>query len=292
MKSWKLLGTLACLGALLAAAQDAAARPVKQALQPTMAAKNAQGRVVVSLHHAGKTMQGKMLVVGHNLSPNATFGVNVRGVHIGKFTTNGAGSGAARFSSQPTGHAQFLGVDPAGMLVEVSDDQGEDVMETEMPDDSGAGDIQCCLPDECEETSPDECAAENGTNMGAGSCFPDPCPTTPPSGDIVCCVPDAGEGDCNEESPADCAAENGINMGAVACDPDPCAPVSSPNIVQCCVSQGDQGEQEGEPQPEPPDCEELTAADCAAANGTAVGTGACDPNPCSAPAITTTTTMP
>src|SRR6266849_3956560 len=294
--SWKLLwgmksrtawtggvGALALLAAAAFVPTDAGARPVKQPLHPTVVDQNAQGRAVVSIHRVGKRMQGKMMVAGRNLAPNSTFGVSVAGVHIGKFTTSGAGSGAARFSSQPTGHAQFLGVDPSGSLLEVSDDQGEDVMEADMPDDTQAGDIQCCLPDECEETSPDECAAENGTNMGAGSCFPDPCPTTPPSGDIVCCVPDAGEGDCNEESAADCAAENGINMGAVACDPDPCAPVTSPNVVQCCVSQGDQGEQEGEPQPEPPDCEELTAADCTAANGMAIGTGSCDPNPCGAP---------
>src|SRR2546425_3192082 len=168
MKSWKLLCCLVSLGALLAVAEDAAARPVKQALHPTVADKNARGRVVVSIHRAGKKMQGKMLVVGHNLSPYTRFGVSVAGVHIGTFTTNGAGSGAARFSSRPTGHAQFLGVDPSGKLLEVSDDQGEDVMDAEMPDDTpGAGDIQCCLPDddgtECEETTPDECTAQNGT---------------------------------------------------------------------------------------------------------------------------------
>jgi hypothetical protein len=294
---------VAALAMLVAAALvpvDATARPVKQPLHPTVADQNAQGRAVVSIHRAGKKMQGKMLVVGHNLTPSATFGVSVAGVRIGQFTTNGAGSGAARFSSQPTGHAQLLGVDPRGKLLEVSDDQGEDVMETDVPDDDtmeDAGDIQCCLPDddgtECEETSPDECTAENGTNIGAGSCFPDPCQATPPppEEDIVCCIPDSEEPECDETDAADCAAENGVNLGAGICDPNPCAPSPPANVVQCCISQGDQGEQEGEPQTEPPDCEELTADNCTMAGGMAIGTGSCDPNPCSAPA-TTTTTLP
>src|SRR5690349_7615807 len=122
MKAWKLLCVLACLGALLAVAKDAGARSVKQTLHPTVAGQNAQGRVVVSLHRAGKTMQGKMLVFGRNLSPNSTFGVSVAGVRIGTFTTNSGGSGAARFSSQPSGRTQLLGVDPSGKLLEVSDE--------------------------------------------------------------------------------------------------------------------------------------------------------------------------
>ena len=300
------VGALAMLAAMALVPSDAAARSVRQELHPTGVAQNARGRAIVSIHRAGKHMRGKMLVVGHNLSRNATFGVSVAGVHIGAFATNAAGSGAARFSSHPTGHRQFLGVDPSGKRLEVSDDQGEDVLESEMPDDTEAGDIQCCLPDddgtECEETSPDECTAENGTNMGTGSCFPDPCPTTAPQEDIVCCVPDseepecdetsaAEEPECDETSAAECAAENGVNLGSGSCDPNPCAPSPPANVVQCCVSEGDQGEREGEQETEAPECEELTADHCTAEGGTAIGTGSCDPNPCGAP-VTTTTTMP
>jgi len=305
MNPRKLL-CLVSLGALLAVAHHAAARPIKQPLHPTAADKNAKGRVIVSIHRAGKTMQGKMRVVGHHLSRNARFGVSVASVRIGTFTTDDAGSGVARFSSQPSRHAQFLGVDPRGKLLEVTDDQGEDVMETEMPDDTEPGDIRCCLTDddqdgtECDETSSDECTAKNGTNMGAGSCFPDPCQTTstPSSEDIVCCVSkgeetehdgtENGGTECDETSAANCAAENGINMGAGSCEPDPCASSAVASVVQCCVSEDDADDQDADT--DPPDCEELTATDCTAANGTALGTGSCDPNPCSAPTTTTTTT--
>jgi len=286
MKSWKLLCCLVSLGALLAVAEDAAARPVKQALHPTVADKNARGRVVVSIHRAGKKMQGKMLVVGHNLSPYTRFGVSVAGVHIGTFTTNRAGSGAARFSSRPSGHAQFLGVDPRGKLLEVSDGRGEDVMEAEMPDsdDTGeAGDIQCCLTGddgtECEETEPDECAAENGTNMGAGSCFPDPCPTSQPMPDMRCCLPDEDGPECEEEDAAECSAAGGVNLGAGTCEPDPCAP-TGPAVVRCCISEDDEDDQEGELQSESPECEQLTPGDCTAEGGTSLGAGSCEPNPC------------
>ena len=54
----------------------------------------------------------------------------------------------------------------------------------------------------------------------------------------------------------------------------------SENLVRCCLSQGDQGEQEGEPQTEPPECEELTAAECADEGGTVSSAESCDPNPC------------
>ena len=40
-------------------------------------------------------------------------------------------------------------------------------------------DIQCCKPDDgvtvCDEESPDECTADQGVNMGAGTCDPNPC---------------------------------------------------------------------------------------------------------------------
>jgi len=277
------VGALAMLAAMALVPSDAAARSVRQELHPTGVAQNARGRAIVSIHRAGKHMRGKMLVVGHNLSRNATFGVSVAGVHIGAFATNAAGSGAARFSSHPTGHGQFLGVDPSGKRLEVSDDQGEDVLESEMPDDTEAGDIQCCLPDddgaECEETSPDECAAENGTNMGAGSCFPDPCPTSQPMPDMRCCLPDEDGPECEEEDAAECSAAGGVNLGAGTCEPDPCAP-TGPAVVRCCISEDDEDDQEGELQSESPECEQLTLGDCTAEGGTSLGAGSCEPNPC------------
>ena len=259
--------------------------------------------------------------------PGATFGISVAGVRIGSLTTNAAGSGAARFSSSPGGTTQFLGVDPRGKLVEVSDDQGEDVLKTKMSGNTDdQGDVQCCLADddddgtECEETTADECTAEGGTNMGTGSCFPNPCPTSPPTPDIQCCEPDEDGPECEEKSAAECSADGGVNMGTGSCEPNPCAS-TSPNTVRCCISegeqgdqgdegdegdQGDQGDQKRNPQtvlrgkrhgarstvpvlraeddeddhPEPPECEQLTAAHCSEEGGTAIGPGSCEPNPC------------
>ena len=43
----------------------------------------------------------------------------------------------------------------------------------------GDDDIRCCVADddgpECEDRTPSECAARGGTNLGPGSCEPDPC---------------------------------------------------------------------------------------------------------------------
>ena len=260
------------------------AATVKQTLQATGVVAGAQGTASFALGgSASRGRHGKLKVAARHLPAGKSFNVSVAGVRIGTLTTNGAGSGSASFSNPQKGHAQLLGVDPQGHLVEVSDDQGEDVMEGDMPDDQNQGDIQCCVPDddgtECEETSPADCTAANGTNMGAGSCFPNPCPTTPPSGDIVCCVPDAGQEDCNEESAADCADENGVNLGAVACEPDPCAP-TMPGIIRCCVPENDDAQGNENQQGDAGECEQLTATDCTNEGGVSVGPGSCEPNPC------------
>src|SRR5262245_37396118 len=261
------------------------AATVKQTLQATGVVAGAQGKASFALGgSAGRGRHGKIKVAARHPPPGKSFNVSGGGGRIRTLTTNGAGSGSASFSSPQKGHAQLLGVDPQGHLVEVSDDQGEDVMEGDMPDDmQNQGDIQCCVPDddgtECEETSPADCTAANGTNMGAGSCFPNPCPTTPPSGDIVCCVPDAGQEDCNEESASDCADENGVNLGAVACEPDPCAP-TMPGIIRCCVPENDDAQGNENQQGDAGECEQLTATDCTNEGGVSVGPGSCEPNPC------------
>ncbi len=109
------------------------ARPIKQPLHPTGVDANAEGMAVASIH--AKRNRGTFRVLGRNLKPGTTYGISVAGVRIGSLTTHTTGAGVARFSRPPRGNAQPLGVDPRGKLVEVSDDQGEDVMETEMPDD-------------------------------------------------------------------------------------------------------------------------------------------------------------
>jgi hypothetical protein len=265
------------------------ATTVKQPLHPTGVASGANGQASFAMSGTAKSgRHGRLKVRARGLAAGKSFHVSVAGVHIGTLTTNGAGSGKASFSNPQLGHAQLLGIDPSGHLLEVSDDQGEDVLEGDMPDDMpGSGDIQCCVPDddgtECEETSPTECTAANGTNMGAGSCFPNPCPTTPPSGDIVCCVPNAGEGDCNEESAADCADEGGVNVGMVACEPDPCAP-TMPGVIRCCVPENDDAQGDQNQQGDAGECEQLTATDCTNEGGVSMGAGSCEPSPCVASA--------
>src|SRR2546425_4142219 len=103
------------------------ARSVKQALRPTGVDADAQGVATASIH--AKRKRGTFRVIGHNLKPGTTYGISVAGIRIGSLATNAGGSGVARFSNPPHGSNRILGVDPRGKLVEVSDDQGEDVLE-------------------------------------------------------------------------------------------------------------------------------------------------------------------
>ena len=294
---WRTSSGIAFLAAGLltlgATAPASATTRVTKALTATGKAPGAHGQasLVVKSHS-----RGKLKVIGRHLAPNATFQVIVHTVPIGSLTTNAAGTGMAKFSAPAGAGTQALGVDPQGQLLEVRDDEGDDVLETEMPPDTGdAGDIQCCLGQgdqgenegdqgqndggsqaqvECEETTPDECTAEGGVNMGAGSCLPNPCPSTS-TDQIACCVPDDDQNgaECESATADECAAEQGVNLGAVACDPNPCAPTPpSAQEIACCVPDEDEVE-----------CEEQTADECTALGGTNLGAGTCDPNPCPAP---------
>ncbi|HSV06217.1 MAG TPA: hypothetical protein VLI07_06875 [Candidatus Binatus sp.] len=286
------IGVIAALA--LTSANGFAGTKVKRNLNPTVHAPGGRGQVTLTVKHHGKTRQGQFKVVARNLTPGATFSVNVAGVHIGTLTTNAAGAGLARFSNPRHGNDQFLGVDPHGDLVEVMDDQGEDMMDVEMPEDTeDAGDIQCCVADEdgeseCEEETPEECQAQNGVNMGTGTCFPDPCGGSEPPENVVCCLPNEDGPECDETDAADCAAENGVTVMASSCEPDPCPPPTSPDIVRCCIAEdsGDSGDGEDDNEDNQAECEQLSTAECADENGTPMGTGSCDPNPC---AMTTTT---
>src|SRR5262245_28269105 len=192
---------------------------------------------------------------------------------------------SARFSGPPRGHAQLLGGDPRGHLLEVSDEQGEDMLEDDVPEDmQDQGDIQCCLTDEdgeaeCEEATPEECTAEHGTNMGAGRCSPNPCVTSPGGAVIVCCIPDDDGPECDETSAAECAGEDGVNLGAGTCEPNPCAP-TMPGIIRCCVPENDDAQGNENQQGDAGECEQLTAAHCSHESGTPIGPGSCEPNPC------------
>src|SRR5260370_32862023 len=77
-----------------------AAVHVRQSLRSTGVNPNATGMALLKIRGHGSSMSGAFRVVGRHLEPNAKFGIRVSGVQIGTLTTNGAGSGTARFSSQ------------------------------------------------------------------------------------------------------------------------------------------------------------------------------------------------
>jgi len=289
--------TVGVIAGLTVLAMDASAGVhLKRALQGTGVDADARGQsVVVINHHGGR---GKLVVRGGNLDPRATFGIMLGGVRIGTLVTNANGNGHARFSSRPLAHEQTLGTDPRGKHLEVADDQGEDVLDDDIPDDTVAqGEVACCLPDdggtECEDRTADECGREGGSVPGPASCMPNPCGTTPPEEqEISCCVPDDSGAECEQTTEMECSDRNGTKVDT--CDPNPCTS-STPGVVRCCIPDhsggGDSGSGRGGPggggsgggDDGTPECEQLTAQHCMDEGGQPMDQGSCDPNPCMAP---------
>src|SRR5262249_19206174 len=87
-----------------------------------------------------------------------------------------------------------------------------------------------------------------------------------------------------------CAAENGVVVMASSCEPDPCPPPTSTDIVRCCIAEdsGDSSDGENDNEDNQAECEQLSTAECANENGTPMGTGSCDPNPCAMTTASTT----
>jgi hypothetical protein len=265
---------------------------VKKNLVATGKDPDARGRARLVVRGSN----GRLGLSARRLEHGAAFEVIVDGVRIGTLTTGPAGNGKARFSTRPRGQEQLLGVDPRGRLLEVRDDDGDDVLETEMPDDSEPGEIRCCVADdeetECEAETPAECDAQGGVNLGEGSCVPNPCAPPSPHDEIRCCIPDDGEDgpECEESTAAECSAEGGVNIGPGACEEHACAPTPpGDEEIRCCVAEndaeGDEHEDDGEDgddehEGEAPECERVTAAACSALGGTSLGPGSCEPNPC------------
>src|SRR5713101_4633051 len=114
----------------------------------------------------------------------------------------------------------MLGVDPRGKHLEVTAENGEDVMDDDIPDDTmEPNEVACCLPDddgdaECEDLTPGDCQNEGGSppTAGATSCMPNPCPTTTPE-ETRCCLPNDQEAECEETSPGECNDEHGMDIG-------------------------------------------------------------------------------
>src|SRR5262249_43925417 len=149
-----------------------------------------------------------------------------------------------------------------GKHLEVADDNGEDVLDDDIPGDSVQPDERaCCLADddgaECEDRTPDDCVARGGQSKDVASCMPNPCMTAPGGDEVVgCCVVRHDETECEQEPAGECAAESGTKVDS--CDPNPCAS-SAPGIVRCCLpddhggggsGRGGSGSGGGSPAPE------------------------------------------
>jgi hypothetical protein len=264
---------------------------VVQQLTATPHALRAHGQAKLSLKSPAK---GRLLVGARKLAPRSSFDLVVGGIKVGSFTTNAAGRGKIKLSTQSKSSGGLLGVDPRGKTIEVRDGDGDDDLEGQMPGggDSAAGAFACCSPDddgpECDVKTPDRCAAKGGTvQAGITSCIPDPCVATPP---VVCCLPGSSEGafvdddeqgdddsqgdehsttGCAEVTTSQCATAGGTVVNATSCHPNPCAPVSPPQVTVCCVPDGSETE-----------CEVLTPDHCTAAHGTPNAAASCESHPC------------
>ena len=278
---------LAAAGLIALAGSASAKVNIKQTLTGTVHAPRGTGQARLFLKTGSS---GKFSVKARHLPAGKTFDVVVNKIKIGTLTTGPAGNGTAKFSTSPKGRVSMLGTDPQGGEVEVRDDQGDDVLDGEMPDDNPDSAIGCCLGSqedgetECEDMTAADCMAKGGTPTTATDCMPDPCGNPPPTG-TVCCSATNATGASEDDDPEveceeDVAACTGTIVQATSCDSNPCQPTPPPDLVICCVSQGDQGEQEGEPQTEPPECEHITAGDCMTAGGTVSTATSCDPDPC------------
>jgi hypothetical protein len=292
--SWTLFAMAVAVGAAMIGMQAVNATAhvaINQTLHGTVHAPRARGLARLHLK-AGSS--GTFSVKAKRLAADKTFDVVVNKIKIGTLTTNAGGSGMAKFSTSPKGHIALLGVDPQGGDVEVRDDQGDDDLDGQMPDENPDSAIGCCVGDddgetECEDLTAADCTSQGGSPTTATSCLPNPCVTTPPP-NTVCClahsatgafVDDDPEVECEDDvSAAECAAQGGTMVQATSCDQNPCQPSPPPNLVTCCVPQGDQGEQQGQPQTEPGECEHITADECAAAGGTVSSATSCDVDPC------------
>ena len=289
---------LALAGALaLAAPATARVAHVKKALTPTSKAPRARGSANLVVHGSN----GRLGISAKRLRGGSTFQVVVDTVRIGTLVTSGAGGGKAHFRTKPHGNDQLLGVDPRGKLIEVRDEDGDDVLDGQMPDDSEPGAIRCCVADEdeteCEQETSDECTTRGGVDMGAGSCMPNPCPTPPGAEQIQCCQPDHDQDgpECEVSSAAECADEGGTNVGAGTCDPNPCPATPPPaGEVVCCVPddapEAEDSTDDGSEEDNGAECEVTTVDGCGALGGASMGPGSCDPNPCVTTTSTTTTT--
>lgn len=275
--TWLNRGLSVAVAMLALAAMDAGARDrVQSSLVSTGVVPAAKGsaRLIVQ-----KASDGRFEVKVKKLPRNAAFDVLVDSVKVGSLQTNGGGNGQLRFRTKPKGHDVALGFDPRGGLVEVRDESGDDVLTGGVPDSNPGdpGDVVCCVPDdhgaECEDRTPDECAAQGGTVSTATSCLPNPCGDSAGGALVACCSPeDDGTPECELRTATACLAHGGVSVAATVCDPNPCTGTFPSTDIQCCLPHGgDEGEVE---------CEDRTPDECTAQGGVNMGAGSCHPDPC------------
>jgi hypothetical protein len=107
--------------------------------------------------------------------------------------------------------------------------------------------------------------------------------SSPPAGDVVCCVPDDGGTECEDRTASECAARGGTVSDATSCLPNPCAGAPSPGVdIVCCI-----------PDDSGAECEDRTVEQCVAQGGTVIDASSCIGNPCAGapspqPTVTTT----
>jgi hypothetical protein len=271
---WQALGAMALGLVMIGGRPGMASERIKHELTP-VADANARGVARLVLRTSD---DGRFDVRARNLDAHATYELLAGGVRVGTLSTNGGGSGHARFRSRPHGHDQLLGFDPRGEILTVRSAAGEDVLVASVP--AGSSDpptdaVVCCVPDdqgsECEDRTTDECTAQGGTVSTATSCLPNPCADAPPvDADIVCCLPDDSGPECEDRPAAECAAQGGLAVEATSCDPNPCAATPPADAdTRCCLPDDDGAE-----------CEDRTPAQCIALGGVDMGPGSCTPNPC------------
>ncbi len=274
-RGMKALGVMAFAMLVWGSRPAAAKEDIRQSLTP-VADADATGQVRLVLRTDSK---GRFEIRAGGLDPNATYDIIVGGTKVGTLTTTPDGRARARFRTRVRGNDLLLGFDPRGASVVLRNSAGEDALGTTVsqggPGGPTDGDVICCVPDdsgaECEDRTPDECAARGGTVSTATSCLPNPCASAPPiDADVICCIPDDAGPECEDRLPTDCALEGGVVVQATSCDPNPCAatPPSDPDI-RCCL-----------PDDSGAECEDRTAAQCAAQGGVNMGAGSCLPNPC------------
>jgi hypothetical protein len=279
----KLAAGLAALLVVAAAQAPADARKVKvnQPLVPSGADADARGLARLVLLSAS---EGTFEVRVRRLARNASYQLIVDGTHVADIVTHGGGGGRERLGTRArSSHDRVLGFDPRGATIVVRSAGGEDVLRTDFPDDqpNDDGGVVCCIPDdkgpECEDRTPDECAAQGGTVIAnATSCLPNPCEGAPPVDDaIICCVPDDSGPECEDRTQSECLAAGGTVVDATACTPNACAPTPPADREIVCCLPDDGGDRMNE-------CEDRTAAACTAAGGTVSNAASCTPDPCNA----------